>query len=95
MAGQTQVLFTGVRAVIGQIRNGQLIALAVSGRQRVEALPEVPTVNEALNSPELKKQMAAEGAVGNLTTPQAFGEYIAAEIVPWTLVINSWRIKAD
>ncbi|MFP8777350.1 Bug family tripartite tricarboxylate transporter substrate binding protein [Hydrogenophaga sp. RWCD_12] len=48
VAGQTQVLFTGVPAVIGQIRSGQLKALAVSGKQRVDALPEVPTVNEAL-----------------------------------------------
>ncbi|MGM9425322.1 Bug family tripartite tricarboxylate transporter substrate binding protein [Hydrogenophaga sp. MI9] len=48
VAGQTQVLFTGVPAVIGQVRSGQLKALAVSGKQRVEALPEVPTVNEAL-----------------------------------------------
>ncbi len=48
VAGQTQVLFTGVPAVIGQIRNGQLKAVAVSGKQRVEALPDVPTVNEAL-----------------------------------------------
>jgi tripartite-type tricarboxylate transporter receptor subunit TctC len=42
------VLFTGVPAVIGQIRNGQLKAVAVSGKQRVEALPDIPTVNEAL-----------------------------------------------
>jgi tripartite-type tricarboxylate transporter receptor subunit TctC len=48
VAGQTQVLFTGVPAVIGQIRSGQLKALAVSGKARVEALPDVPTVNEAL-----------------------------------------------
>ena len=130
VAGQTQVLFTGVPAVIGQIRNGQLIALAVSGRQRVEALPDVPTVNEAmglkdfeadqwygvvapagtpadivarlnqainaaLNSAELKKRLAAEGAVGNPTTPQAFGQYIAAEIARWKPVITSGRVKAD
>lgn len=48
VAGQTQVLFTGVPAVIGQIRSGQLKALAVSGKERVDALPDVPTVNEAL-----------------------------------------------
>ena len=48
MAGQTQVLFTGVPAVIAQVRSGQLKALAVSGKARVDALPDVPTVNEAL-----------------------------------------------
>jgi tripartite-type tricarboxylate transporter receptor subunit TctC len=130
VAGQTQVLFTGVPAVIGQIRSGQLNALAVSGRQRVEALPDVPTVNEALglkdfeadqwygvvapagtpaeivaklnqainaalSSPELKKRLAAEGAVANPATPQAFGQYIAAEIARWKPVITSGRVKAD
>lgn len=49
VAGQTQVLFTGVPAVIAQVRSGQLKALAVSGKARVEALPDVPTVNEALD----------------------------------------------
>jgi tripartite-type tricarboxylate transporter receptor subunit TctC len=130
VAGQTQVLFTGVPAVMGQIRNGQLKPLAVSGQQRVEALPDVPTVNEALglkdfeadqwygvvapagtpadivaklnqainaalNSPELKRRLTAEGAVGNPTTPQAFGQYISAEIARWKPVITSGRVKVD
>ena len=130
VAGQTQVLFTGVPAVIGQIRNGQLKALAVSGAARVEALPDVPTVNEALglkdfeadqwygvvaptgtpapvvaklnqainaalNAPELKKRLGAEGAVANPTTPEAFGQYIAAEIARWKPVITSGRVKLE
>lgn len=130
VAGQTQVLFTGVPAVIGQIRSGQLKALAVSGAARVEALPEVPTVNEALglkdfeadqwygvvaptgtpapivaklnqainaalNAPELKKRLGAEGAVANPTTPEAFGKYIAAEIERWKPVISSGRVKVE
>jgi tripartite-type tricarboxylate transporter receptor subunit TctC len=37
-----------VAAVIAQVRSGQLKALAVSGKARVEALADVPTVNEAL-----------------------------------------------
>ena len=130
VAGQTQVLFTGVPAVIAQVRSGQLKALAVSGKARVEALPDVPTVNEALglkdfeadqwygvvapagtpadivaklnqainvalNSAELKKRLGAEGAVANPTTPDAFGQYIAAEIERWKPVISSGRVKID
>ena len=47
MGGQIQVVFTGAPAVLGQIKNGQLQALAVSSSTRLAALPDVPTVAEA------------------------------------------------
>jgi tripartite-type tricarboxylate transporter receptor subunit TctC len=47
MGGQIQVLFTGAPAVLGQIKNGQLRALAVSSPQRLEALPNLPTMAES------------------------------------------------
>ena len=47
LAGQIQLMFTGVPAVIAQIRSGQLRALAVSSPQRIKILPEVPTVAES------------------------------------------------
>ena len=47
MGGQIQVLFTGAPAVLGQIKNGQLRALAVSSPTRLAALPDLPTVAEA------------------------------------------------
>jgi tripartite-type tricarboxylate transporter receptor subunit TctC len=47
MGGQIQVLFTGAPAVLGQVKNGQLRALAVSSPTRLAALPEVPTVAES------------------------------------------------
>ena len=40
-------------------------------------------------------RLAAEGAVANPATPQAFGQYIAAEIARWKPVITSGRVKAD
>lgn len=47
VGGQTQVLFTGAPAVISQIKNGQLRALAVSSPKRMDALPDLPTVAES------------------------------------------------
>lgn len=47
MGGQIQLLFTGAPAVMSQLKNGQLRALAVSSPQRLDALPDVPTVAES------------------------------------------------
>ena len=47
MGGQIQLLFTGAPAVLGQIKNGQLRALAVSSPTRLDALPDLPTVAES------------------------------------------------
>lgn len=47
IGGQIQVLFTGAPAVLGQIKNGQLRALAISSPQRLDALPGLPTVAES------------------------------------------------
>lgn len=47
VGGQIQVLFTGAPAVITQIKNGQLRALAVSSPKRMAALPDLPTVAES------------------------------------------------
>ncbi|MGD0025777.1 MAG: tripartite tricarboxylate transporter substrate binding protein [Xanthobacteraceae bacterium] len=46
LGGQTQVTFSPIPTSIEQIRAGKLRALAVTTARRVEALPDIPTVDE-------------------------------------------------
>jgi tripartite-type tricarboxylate transporter receptor subunit TctC len=46
LSGQVQVTFSPVPAVIGYVQSEKLRALAVSTAQRLDVLPEVPTVAE-------------------------------------------------
>ena len=47
LGGQVDLLFDTVTAVLGQVQAGQLKALAVTGKDRFPAVPEVPTANES------------------------------------------------
>jgi tripartite-type tricarboxylate transporter receptor subunit TctC len=47
LAGHVDVLFAPSQAVIQHVRAGKLKALATTGAQRTEALPELPTVAES------------------------------------------------
>jgi tripartite-type tricarboxylate transporter receptor subunit TctC len=47
IAGQIQVMFTGAPAVLAHLKAGKLRALAVSSPQRLQQLPDVPTVAES------------------------------------------------
>jgi tripartite-type tricarboxylate transporter receptor subunit TctC len=48
IAGNAQMMFEPLSAAIGPIRAGQLRALAVTTANRVSALPDVPTVADAV-----------------------------------------------
>ncbi len=52
-------------------------------------------INKALNSPEMERALATEGAIPTPTTPQAFGALIAKEIPRWAKVIKAGNVKAD
>lgn len=132
LAGQVQVLFTGIPALLPHIKSGKVRALAVSSPRRLALLPDVPTVaesgipgtanfeadqwyglvapagtpadvvallnkhvNAALEAPEVRARLAAEGAEATPASPQAFGQLIAREIPRWERVIQKARIKLD
>lgn len=48
VAGQVQLMFTGVSATLPFVKSGKLKALAVTGEKRVAVLPEVATIAEAV-----------------------------------------------
>lgn len=47
MAGQVPVVFVNMGTALPLIKSGKLRALAVTGRQRASALPDVPTLEES------------------------------------------------
>ena len=47
LANDTQLYFSVMRAVEGNLRSGKLKALAVASAERLSALPDVPTTSEA------------------------------------------------
>ncbi|MFM9967111.1 MAG: tripartite tricarboxylate transporter substrate binding protein [Burkholderiales bacterium] len=47
LSGRIQTTLSPVAFLLSQVREGKLLALAVTSRQRVAALPDVPTVDEA------------------------------------------------
>ncbi len=47
LSGEVQLAVTGLSTSLPHIRSGKLIALAVTTRQRVDSLPEIPTADEA------------------------------------------------
>lgn len=47
LSGQTQFMITTIPSVAGMIQTGQMRALAVTSKERVPTLPEVPTIAES------------------------------------------------
>jgi tripartite-type tricarboxylate transporter receptor subunit TctC len=47
IAGQVQMLFTGIPPVLAHIKSGRLRAIAVTSAQRAAAMPELPTLRES------------------------------------------------
>jgi len=115
------VLFDTVSALIGHVQSGQLKALAVTGKDRFPAVPDVPaatesgvlpgydvttwyglfaphgtpapvlmklnkTINDSLADDSVRQRMVMAGVVVKTSSPQAFGDFMAAEYKRWNAV---------
>jgi tripartite-type tricarboxylate transporter receptor subunit TctC len=94
---------------IEYIRTGKLRALATTGAQRSELLPNVPTVNEivqiieilnreinaAFDDPVIRARFAEWGATPLPGSPADFGKFFMREIEKWGQVVKYSGARAD
>jgi tripartite-type tricarboxylate transporter receptor subunit TctC len=88
VAGQVQVMFANLTSAITQIKAGKLRALATTGPQRAQAMPDIPTVMES----GLKGYSVTSwyGFVAPAHTPQSLITKMNAEVVK---VLNQPDLK--
>jgi tripartite-type tricarboxylate transporter receptor subunit TctC len=89
IGGQIQVLFSGAPAVLGQIKSGQVRALAVSSPKRMDALPSVPTVAESGY-----KDFEADQWYGVVAPVGTSKDIVAKLNTQINLALNSAELKA-
>jgi tripartite-type tricarboxylate transporter receptor subunit TctC len=101
MAGRVDYYFSPIAPVIGQIRNGQLVPLAVGSPKRAAALPNVPTTAEAgvpgsefnfwigmfapARTPKEIVDRLQAEVVKALATPEVKERFVALGADAWTL----------
>jgi len=89
ISGRLDMQFATIAPTLANIRAGQLRALAVTGRQRVEALPDVPTMDAAgLPGYEAVLWFALVGPAG---LPASIATRLNREALE---VLNSGEMKA-
>ena len=119
-SGEVDYAVDPLHTVIGQVKAGDLKALAVSTPKRWPAAPDIPTVaesgvpgydvvgwygllfpagtpkaivdkfyqalKEVLSRDEVKAQIAKTGALVSASSPEEFGQLLAAEVAKWNAV---------
>jgi tripartite-type tricarboxylate transporter receptor subunit TctC len=79
MGGHTQIAFTALPPAIGNIKDGSVRGIAILAKQRVAALPDLPT-NIEEGVPDLESDTLT-GIVAPAGTPQAIIDKWHAAIV--------------
>jgi tripartite-type tricarboxylate transporter receptor subunit TctC len=129
LGGQITMMFEPLPTAITHIRAGKLKALGVTTRERVAALPDVPTIaeaglpgyevvvwfglfapagtppaitaklnaelNRALNLPEVKQTLTAQGADPAPVTQERLAALLAGDQVKWGKLIRARGIKVE
>ena len=78
MGGRVPAILSGTQGALPYIKSGKLRALAVTTTKRFAAVPELPTVAEALGLPNYEATNW-QGLLFPAKTPRAIAERIAAE----------------
>jgi tripartite-type tricarboxylate transporter receptor subunit TctC len=129
MGGHVAIYFSSLPPAIGLARDGRVRALAVTGSQRSDVLPDLPTVAEAgvpgyesvlhygivapagtprpvidklnaalrdaLNAPDTRQRMAADGTEPFPSTPDAYAADIDREETKWSAIVKKSGAKAE
>jgi tripartite-type tricarboxylate transporter receptor subunit TctC len=80
VAGRVPAMISGIQGAIPQIKGGKVRGLAVTGKKRAGALPELTTVAEALGLPDYEV-LNWQGLLFPPGTPAAIVERISAEVI--------------
>ena len=92
IAGQVQLTFAPPTNVIGHVKNGRLKGIAVSGKKRLTALPQIPTFAEAgLPGYDVTTWYGLLAPAG---TPKEINDKLSAEIAR-ILALPDLREKLD
>lgn len=80
VAGRVPAMISGIQGAIPQIKGGKVRGLAVTGKKRAGALPDLPTVADALGLPDYEV-LNWQGLLFPPGTPQAVVERISVEVI--------------
>jgi tripartite-type tricarboxylate transporter receptor subunit TctC len=128
MAGDVQIVLSGIGTMLPQAKAGRIKALAVTGAERSPLAPEIPTVVESgikyvattwygllapagtprpvidrlnqaartsLDDPATKAQLAPQGVVLQLSTPEEFGAFLRSEVATWAKVVQDSGARVE
>jgi tripartite-type tricarboxylate transporter receptor subunit TctC len=128
LQGEIQISMLPVLAAIPQVKSGRLKAIGVSGSQRSQAAPDIPTIGEtlrgynvpvwyglvvtaktppaiinklhaqtqrALQTPEVKERLAAQGVETQLSSRAEFAQLIQEDAARWAKLVRDSGIVLE